>query len=151
MSKLIFTIKDDSLMISGKSFYIKDYLKTLGGTWNPLLNAWRLPASADSEELRKNLSSRLEAVIKKNKIEEASKRVYAASPEGQAAYALEKKLFVKECLKKKVVTGEFHWICCEECVVIDWVRQHTICDACAVDNGLFKSSFRVRGSIYTGD
>lgn len=46
---------NDSLMIHGKSFYVKEQLEALGGTWNPFFHAWRIPLLHDSTSFRNSL------------------------------------------------------------------------------------------------
>jgi len=142
MPSLSFTVVDTGVMISGKTFNVKDRLKELGGRWNPQVSQWSIPAAADSPALR----DELEALASQKKAEEAAAnkaaRLYAASPEGKAAAAAEE----KQRIKAAVAAGST-WICCDKCTVIDWSRQHTSCQACAIDG----NTFRKRGNIYTGD
>lgn len=141
MPSLSFTIVDAGVLVSGKTFNVKDRLKEIG-RWNPQASSWSIPAAKDTPELR----DELEALATQKKAEETAAnkaaRLYAASPEGKAAAAAEE----KRRIKAAVAAGST-WICCEECEVVDWVRQHTNCRACAVDG----NTFRVRGNIYTGD
>lgn len=151
---LNFKIQGDSLLIAGKAFYIKEYLKSHGGTWNPLLRCWRLHSSLDTLSFRTDLVNRVKEIIRKERersmAEAKEKQLWTMSPEGIAERKLETKNFIKNCLAKKSLGEGYHWICCEECEVIDWSRQHTKCDACAGDD-IFKNNFFVRGSLYTGD
>jgi hypothetical protein len=139
MPSLSFTLVDTGVLVSGKTFNIKDRLKEVG-RWNG--SSWSVPAAADTPELREEL----EALASQKKAEElaANKaaRIHAASPEGKAAAAADE----KRRIKAAVAAGST-WICCNDCQVIDWVRQHTSCQTCAVDG----NSFRVRGNIRTGD
>jgi hypothetical protein len=142
MPSLSFTVVDAGIMVGGKTFNVKDRLKEVGGRWNPQTSSWSIPVAADSPALR----DELEKLATKKKADEAAAakavRVYAASPEGKAAAAADE----KKRIKAEFAAGS-SWLCCENCTVIDWVRKHTSCQACAVDG----NSFRVRGSIYTGD
>jgi hypothetical protein len=147
---LKFQTTQDTLQIMG-SFHIKDHLKSLGAKWNPDARSWDLPIAMDNEEFREVLKERLRLMRKATKDEEEKKRIYDTSPEGIAAKKAANREIIKKCLEEKKKTGAYHWICCEECEVIDWVRQHTSCDACADDNGFFKNTFCVRGVRYTGD
>ena len=146
MPSLSFTVVDTGVLISGKTFNVKDRLKELGGRWNPQASSWSIPVAADSPALREDLEAVATQVAKQKKAEETAAnkaaRLYAASPEGKAAAAAEE----KQRIKAAVAAGST-WICCENCEVVDWVRQHTNCRACAVDG----NTFRVRGNIYTGD
>ena len=58
---------------------------------------------------------------------------------------------VKRAIQEKAKTGAYWWICCEECRVIDWHKKHTSCSKCAEWDGYCWNSFRVNGSIFTGD
>ena len=52
MPFLSFSVVNNSLLIHGMSFYVKNELEALGGTWNPLLKAWRIPLLHDSKGFR---------------------------------------------------------------------------------------------------
>ena len=138
MPSLSFTVVDAGVLVSGKTFNVKDRLKQIS-RWNG--SSWSIPAAADSPALREEL----ETLATQKKAEEAAAnkaaRLYAASPEGKAAAAADEKRRIK------AMAAGSTWICCEECEVVDWIRQHTNCRACAVDG----NTFRVRGNIYTGD
>jgi hypothetical protein len=139
-----FTIVDNKLQVSGKTFDVKDELKRRGGKWNPKANVWELDVAHDTDELRDTL---VEMGVKKKietKAKEKAEREYANSPEG-------KKKAVLNALEIKKRTGQFYWVCCEECEVIDWIRGHTSCNVHAEDRGTYKDTFRIRGCIYTGD
>jgi hypothetical protein len=144
-----------NLVISGKTFYAKEAIKAVGGKWDPSTSSWMLPVHIDSEMLRKDLMEKavlLETQTKKKEKEEAkAAREFARSPEGIAAAKEAERLRILECLEQKNKTGAYHWICCEKCTVIDWARQHTSCQACAEWSGQSWNTFRVRGSIFTGD
>jgi hypothetical protein len=105
--------------------------------------------------LRKDLAEKAGATEKvekkKDKDSKAAAKAYALSPEGIAARQEAERLRILACLEQKEKTGAYHWICCEKCEVIDWGRQHTSCQACAVWGGQSWNTFRVRGSIFTGD
>jgi hypothetical protein len=142
---LIFSTNNKSLVITGKTFYIKDVLKTLGAAWNPNLKMWELPIDLDSADLRAQLCKKVKINIQNiqanKKAEEKMRIKYLASHEA-----------VMDALKAKESGNmNYHWICCENCVVLDWGRQHTSCQSCGHDNGLWKETFFVRGRLYTGD
>jgi hypothetical protein len=128
---LVMTRENETLIVTGKTFDIKDEIKTLGGRWDATRGAWTLP---DTEETRAKLTAASEKL-------KASRKAVKA-PDARAV--------VKSCLEEKAKTGKFHWICCEECVVVNWARQHTTCAACAKWDGQSWNSFRVRGNLYTG-
>jgi hypothetical protein len=143
MFTLLFTTTTKNLVVTGKTFPIKEQLKALGGIWNS--PRWILPLNADSPLTRANLvESCRRALIeeKESKVAAEKARIaYLASPEA-----------VKDALKAKAAGDySYHWICCEDCVVIDWARQHTSCQSCGYDNGMWKETFFVRGSLRTGD
>ena len=142
MPALSFTHVDTGVQVSGKTFNVKDRLKELGGRWNPQLSQWSIPVAADSPALR----DELEMLATQKKAEEAAAakaaRLYAASAEGKAAAAAEE----KRRIKAAVAAGS-SWICCNDCVVIDWVRKHTSCQACGHDG----NTFFVNGILRTGD
>jgi hypothetical protein len=152
---LAFKKTEANLIISGKTFYAKEAIKALGGKWDPSIYSWTLPAHIDSEMLRKNLMEKavtIEKVEKKKEKEaKAAARAYALTPEGIAEAKAAAKARVLWALEQKKTDGSYHWICCEHCEVIDWGRQFTSCDPCGTDCGLYKNTFRVRGSIFTGD
>jgi hypothetical protein len=143
MFTLLFTTTAKNLVVTGKTFPIKDALKALGGVWQS--PSWLLPLNADGPLVRANLveSCRRALLAEKEAEKEAAKArfAYLASPEA-----------VKDALKAKAAGDySFNWICCEQCVVIDWTRQHTSCRSCGADYGTHIESFFVRGRLYTGD
>lgn len=152
---LSFSKTQANLVISGKTFFAKEAIKALGGKWDPSTSSWMLPVHIDSEMLRKDLTEKAILLEKeaKNKGREEAKaaRCFARSPEGIAAAKEAERLRILACLEQKKKTGAYHWICCEKCTVIDWGRQHTSCMACAEWGGQSWNTFRVRGSIFTGD
>lgn len=137
--KLIANKVGSAWIVSGfDTFAVKETIKSLGGKWDPLAKTWSIVA----EDI-----SVLDAAAKELSETRVAAKKYAASPEGRAATY---KAQFEAALALKA-TGAYHWICCDKCVVVDWGRQHTTCDACAVNCGPYKNSFRVRGMIYTGD
>jgi len=134
--------------ISGYDTYaLKEHIKAAGGKWQAATKTWAIPAKQDIEPFYATLKAVSDGRRAQRKIDadaEKERIRLANTPEAQ-------KQRVLEALTIKAKTGQYYWICCEECVVIDWKRAHTTCDACAVDCGPWKNSFRVRGSIYTGD
>jgi len=143
MFTLLFTTTATQFIVTGKTFPIKEALKALGGIWNS--PRWILPLNADSPLTRANLvESCRRGIIAEKEAEKASEKArlaYLASPKA-----------VKDALAAKVAGDHtFHWICCDQCVVLDWSRQHTSCQACGHDNGMWKETFFVRGMLRTGD
>jgi hypothetical protein len=49
---LTFTTTEDYLLICGKTAYIKDVLKCLGGKWKKNTSCWAIPIFLDSDILR---------------------------------------------------------------------------------------------------
>ena len=134
---LKFTPSNEVLKVTGKTFHVKDELKTLGGRWNPLEGCWTLPLSSDTPEMRDNLTN----MLKEKVVVQKKARAKTVTSEEM----------VKAALAQKAIDGSYQWICCDQCKIIDWARQHTTCDAHAIDCGLWKNNFFVRGRLYTGD
>jgi hypothetical protein len=152
---LEFKKTDTSLLVSGKTFYAREVIKALGGTWDGVERVWILPGHIDNEMLREDLvikaANKEKEEKKRAKEEAAAHRAYAASPQGIAAAREAEKQRIAACIEQKNKTGAYHWICCENCTVIDWGRQHTSCKACATWDGQSWNTFCVRGRRYTGD
>lgn len=154
---LVFSKTDKSIEITGKTFYAKEAIKAAGGKWDAATQRWTLSANVDSEVL-KGLEEVAKEGVEKEKEEKKKERqeakaaaAYALTPEGMAKRMEEERLRIMACLEQKKKDGSFHWICCEKCVVIDWGRQHTSCQACADWSGQSWNTFCVRGRRYTGD
>ena len=141
MPMLVFTHIGNEVFIGGKTFLIKDRLKEIA-YWNPRLSRWNLPGWNDFPERRQELEALATQKATQEKAESKVARLYAKSPEGKAAAAAEEKLRIKAA-----VAAGSSWICCNDCQVIDWVRKHTSCQACAVDG----NTFFVNGILRTGD
>lgn len=152
---LTFTTTEDYLLIGGKTFYIKDCIKTLGGKWRKESSCWALCIFLDSEELRQamlgDVNSAHKALKKKEREERKAQKAYDASPEGMAAAADAERQRIRWCFEQKQKTGAYSWLCCDECQVVDWKRHHTTCMKCAEWDGYCWNSFRINGSIFTGD
>lgn len=160
---LTFTTNETHLFISGKTFDVKETLKNLRASWDCERRVWSLPIALDTDFLRRSLTDRakeaadarrpakkeLSPLERAEKKEAAAKkkaaRLYAASSEGKKA------ALMAALAEKEKGNGAYHWICCDQCNVIDWARQHTSCEVHAIDCGLYKNTFSVRGMIYTGD
>jgi len=151
---LSFSQTENKLIVSGKTFYVRDIIRALGGKWNSANSAWCLPIFLDGEEFRQNLQndadSAYKAIKQKEREERKAQRAYEKSPEGKAAAAEAEKKRIQWCYEQKQKTGAFNWICCADCRVVDWDRKHTVCMRCAEWDGQTWNSFRVRGGIYTG-
>jgi len=168
-ANIIITQTDAGWTVSGSTFDMKEHIKAAGGKWQPDTRTWfiestksiagLLKAKADDEAARAAAAIEAKAARK-------AKRAYEATPEGkealrvkriadqEAARAADKARVLWALAEKKRTdagAAAYHWICCESCEVIDWQRKHTSCRACAVFDGQSWNSFRVRGSIFTGD
>ena len=132
------------LAIGGKTFHAKEVIKRLGGKWDPVMNMWLVPADLDNDTFRKSLQHKASIAENTAKLNEKMKRAAAKSPAGIAQANAKAKARVVECLEMKKKTGAYSWICCEDCIVIDWRRQTTSCTTCGY-------TFRARGMVYTGD
>jgi hypothetical protein len=138
------------MVVCGKAFYVKERLKKAGARWNPAASVWTLKAEAATQELLAELNTLATVALKAEKDSEKKKQkeaealaAYYKTPEGK-----EKQW--KDILEiRKTPGGEaaYFFICCKECEVIDWARQHTSCDACGIDG----NTFFVRGRLRTGD
>lgn len=146
MFTLLFTTTATQLIVTGKTFPIKELLKALGGRWEQ--GRWVLPLNADSPLTRARLveNCRLGLLAEKE-----AKEAEKAAQMARTAY-LHTPEFVKEALAAKAAGNcNFHWICCDQCVILNFSRQHTSCQACGHDNGMWKETFFVRGLLRTGD
>jgi hypothetical protein len=122
---LSFTEQGSSLTVAGKTFLIKDNIKSLGGRWNPATKTWTISTS--------NMQS-TKKVLLDAYTEKAAETVMTVSK----ALALG--------------SNQWNWICCEHCVVHDWQRQHTSCSTHShLQPSGYGSDFRVRGILYYGD
>jgi hypothetical protein len=143
MFMLLFTVTAKNLIVTGKTFPIKEQLKALGGIWQS--SRWVLPLNADAPLTRANLVEQCRLAIK------AEKETAAAAEKARLAYKYSPE-FVKDALKAKAGGDySYNWICCENCVVLDWDRQHTRCTSCGADYGTHIESFFVKGRLRTGD
>jgi hypothetical protein len=82
-------------------------------------------------------------VTKKKKEEAAALAAFYQTPAGREQWWAE----IQEAKKTPAGASAYSFICCKECVVIDWSRKHTSCKAC----GYGGNNFFVRGRLYTGD
>lgn len=148
MNTLIFTTTEGGILVKGKTYDVKEQLKANGGRWNADANGWMFRHTTNVDELRSRLEKDVEQVILEKKrarkvalAERTIHREWLRTPEGMAHTAAEARTRVAAA-----VAAGSTWICCAECEVIDWQRQHSSCQVHAVDG----NTFRVRGNIYTG-
>ena len=146
MFTLYFNTNETQLIVSGKTFPIKDQLKNHGGRWDA--GRWLLPLNADSPLFRANLVEQCRLAViaeKKAKEDERAEQIkriaYLHSPE-----------FVKAAVASNA-TGDrtYFWICCEQCRIVSYERQSVWCNACGADSGGHIEGYFVRGRLRTGD
>lgn len=156
------TREEIQLVISGKTFEAKETIKSLGGKWDAARRIWTLPLELDTEETRTRLGAltkeqeevaeaavaawreevfRAEAETRAKRLKKLEKRRAAA-----AAKNLE---LVKWCLAD--TSGKYSWVCCEQCEIVDLKKGHSSCRAHAHWDGQSWCTFRVFGSVYTGN
>ena len=160
MSRITFRREASQLVLTGKTFDVKESIKGLGGKWNPFRRVWTLPLEADTDEVRAYLGAFTRA--EEETAEEAMKVAAAAAVaaveavfEAQHAKAAAKRERMRKSEKVRVrrslESGGYPWICCENCEVIDWVKRHTSCRVHAHWDGQSWCTFRINGSLYTGN
>lgn len=147
---LVFSKTEQNIVIGGKTFYAKEAIKSAGGNWDAEKRCWTISRDVNPEIL-KELEEVAKEAVKKEKHEKKTAMAFAKSPEGIAKHEEDERLRIASCLEQKKKDGSFHWLCCENVKVINWSRQHTSCKACATWSGQSWNTFRVRGSIFTGD
>jgi hypothetical protein len=178
------TREQTQLVVSGKTFDVKEVIKSLGGKWDPARRCWRLPLELDTEDTRTRLgaltkkqqdatesaaaavgaaavgaaavgaaavgaaavgAAAVQRAAKAAKKEEAAKR----AEKRRAALAAKNLELVKSCLAD--TSGKYSWVCCEHCEIVDLKKGHISCRAHAHWDGQSWCSFRVFGSVYTGN
>lgn len=167
----VYRVVPDVLIVSGDTFPIREKIKGLGGRWNPSERCWILPSELDEDHVRTSLGMLTEAeeehardrartkedeehcvrratVKKQVKVareEEAAKR----AEKRRAALAAKNLELVKWCLAD--TSGKYSWVCCEQCEIVDLQKGHSSCRAHAHWDGQSWCSFRIFGSLYTGN
>jgi hypothetical protein len=48
---LQYVIQEGEMIISGKTFEAKEWIKAAGGTWDPIMKVWRLAVEKATEEV----------------------------------------------------------------------------------------------------
>ena len=68
----MFSIKktESNLQLSGKTFPVKEAIKTLGGRWNPTLSVWTFPLSSNESEILSSLESAVKLIADEKKKDE---------------------------------------------------------------------------------
>lgn len=163
MSRITISREATQLILSGKTFDAKEAIKAFGGKWNPARRVWTLPLEADSDELRAHLGAR--TMAEQETAEDAMKAAAAAAVAAveavfeaqrakaakQAAKLERQRAAEKERVRLCVESGNYWWICCENCEVIDWNKRHTSCRVHAHWDGQSWCTFRINGALYTGN
>jgi hypothetical protein len=138
-SILTFKTSDTNLGISGKTYTLRQYLKSIGAMWEPMTSTWLLCISKDTPEFRKMIQQKLDDSLNAEKEEKKMKNISSQSIHHNNAF------FLNALKAKEKNPSLYSWICCDKCIVMDWRRKHTVCEACSC------YGFRVRGMVYTGD
>ena len=128
--------------VSGKTFHVRNELKSVGGVWDPATTSWTIPFAAYSTVLRDELNALVRKILTDQKADAARQKAFAASPEGIAAAKEQEKQRVIDALKDR---ERYFWICCEDCRVLSWQTKHTACKTHA------PGATMLCGRIYTGD
>jgi hypothetical protein len=142
MATLTFARDDTNLFVTGKTFYVKEALKLVGGKWKD--PRWVLPLSVDTPEFRAGLIEKAVNEREAERVTKRAERAFAISPEGIAKAKAEWQAFVIEALKKKALTGEYHYLCCEK-VSRPEFRGGLPRTSCLIHG------FCINGSRYVGD
>jgi len=143
--------EENQIVLTGKTFDVKEKIKSLGGKWDPDRRVWTLPLAMDTDELRTQLGALTQAeearLVATVKVVEprAVSGGQARMKRSKAAKNLE---LVKWCLAD--TTGKYSWVCCEQCEIVDLKKGHSSCRAHAHWDGQSWCCFRVFGSLYTG-
>lgn len=101
---------DSNLQLSGKTFPVKETIKTLGGQWNPKLSVWSFPLSSNESEILSALESAVKLI------------------------AAEK----KKAREEEAVRMPTYWRCCESAKMIDAKRGFTSCEIHAIGGNSFR-------------
>lgn len=143
--------EENQIVLTGKTFDVKEKIKSLGGKWDPDRRVWTLPLAMDTDELRTQLGALTQAeearlvatveVVEPRAVSGGQARMKRS----KAAKNLE---LVKWCLAD--TTGKYSWVCCEQCEIVDLKKGHSSCRAHAHWDGQSWCCFRVFGSLYTG-
>lgn len=163
MSRIHFHREPTQLVLTGKTFDVKEAIKSLGGKWNPLRRVWTLPLEADTDEVRVHLGAW--TISEEEDAEDAMKAAAAAAVAAvEATMAAQRSTAAKAAAKRErarkaekervrrcVASGSYPWICCENCEVVDWVNRHTSCRVHAHWDGQSWCTFRINGTLYTGN
>jgi hypothetical protein len=153
------TREETQLVLTGKTFDLKEKIKSLGGKWNPERRVWTLPLAMDTDEVRTQLGALTQAEEERIVAAASAARAAVELAERRAASGGQARLkrskaaaknreLVEWCLAD--TSGKYSWVCCHQCEIVDLKRGHTSCRAHAHWDGQSWCSFRIFGSLYTG-
>ena len=145
--------EETQIVLTGKTFDVKEKIKGLGGKWDPNRRLWTLPLSMDTDEVRTQLGAlsqgEEERIMAVTTLLERRARAASLKHSRAVAKAAAKNLeLVKWCLAD--TTGKYSWVCCEQCEIVDLKKGHSSCRAHAHWDGQSWCSSRIFGSLYTG-
>ena len=150
MNTITLTKTEKGIAVGGRTFDVKEILRTAGARWDSEKSAWIFRGAEDIQHVANTIRDSVEDCIADMRRRDAETKAAAKahntwlkSEDGRAFMAARNRRNVAACVGKP----GFYWICCTECVIIDEDRRHTSCDACAVDG----NSFFVDGRLRTGD
>jgi hypothetical protein len=154
--------EETQLIVTGKTFPVREKIRGLGGRWDPVRGLWTLPLELNEEEARTHLGAVTKADEERaaqlaadaraavEEIEAERRRKWAKKEEKRRAKAAADNFeLVKKCLAD--TSGKYSWVCCENCEIVDFRKGHTSCMAHAHWDGQSWCSFRIFGSLYTGN
>jgi len=121
MPLLSFIDSSGDLLVTGRTFDIKEQIKIFGGKWSPARRGWIF---SSSEKCTDEMRAELEAAA-------AASRPIPAVP-----------MTVERAIALKVETGAYYWVCCDQCRVVNWESRTSSCKVHA---------FRAGGKRFTGD
>ena len=150
------TREETQIVLTGKTFDVKDKIKSLGGKWNPERRVWTLPLTMDTDELRTQLGALTQAQEEQRtvvthtalEIAEAERRAANQARLKRSKAAAKNRELVEWCLAD--TSGKYSWVCCHQCEIVDLKKGHSSCRAHAHWDGQSWCSFRIFGSLYTG-
>ena len=146
--------EENQIVLTGKTFDVKEKIKSLGGKWDPDRRVWTLPLAMDTDELRTQLGALTqgeeERIMAVTTLLERRARAASLKHSKAVAKAAAKNLeLVKWCLAD--TTGKYSWVCCEQCEIVDLKKGHSSCRAHAHWDGQSWCTFRINGALYTGN
>jgi hypothetical protein len=145
--------EETQIVLTGKTFNVKEKIKSLGGKWDPDRRLWTLPLSMDTDDVRTQLGALTQGeeeriMVVTTLLERRARAASLKHSKALAKAAAENLELVKWCLAD--TTGKYSWVCCEQCEIVDLKKGHSSCRAHAHWDGQSWCCFRVFGSLYTG-